>query len=129
MKEFENNAFFWQKIDTLIFSSQFEILYKKGETHAEYKSFSYPVDFGCLTEIKKEEGDKISVFKGSGSKMTCNAVVITADILKKELKANILIDCTEEEEKKILEFLNKTDLQKAVLIHRGTVIPSWGLTD
>ena len=38
MDNYENNAFFWQKIDTLVFSSKFVLSRKKGEQHPEYKN-------------------------------------------------------------------------------------------
>ncbi|MFV0480004.1 MAG: Inorganic pyrophosphatase [Anaerorhabdus sp.] len=128
MKEFENNAFFWQKVDTLIFSNHLELLYHKGDKHDQHPQLSYPVDYGSLRESQQSE-ESLYVFKGSQKASGCNAMVVTADILKKEIEVKLLLDCTEEEEKRILEFLNKTDLQKAVLMRRGDEIPEWALTD
>ncbi len=129
MKEFENNAFFWQKIDTLLFSSPLEIFHKKGESHPEYAHFIFPVDVGMLQETSSQKSDGIFAFKGTKESSGCNAVVVSVDILKKELEVKLLIDCTEEEEEEILKFLNQADLQKAILLQRGSEIPSWGLTD
>ena len=38
MKELENNAFFWQKLDTLMFSSDCTIDRPKGSTHFKYSN-------------------------------------------------------------------------------------------
>lgn len=50
MKELENNAFFWQKLDTLMFSSDCTIDRPKGSTHFKYSNLVYPVDYGFLSD-------------------------------------------------------------------------------
>ena len=40
-----------------------------------------------------------------------------------------LVGCSEEEINKILQFLNQTEFQKAILIRRGDDIPSWASSD
>ena len=37
--------------------------------------------------------------------------------------------CTEEEQMKVLEFLNQTAFQKTVLIRRGDETPQWAMDD
>ncbi|NLH62743.1 MAG: Inorganic pyrophosphatase, partial [Erysipelotrichaceae bacterium] len=71
----------------------------------------------------------ISVYAGSGDCNKVSALVIAADILAKELDVKILAGCNEDEEDAVLRFLNQTDYQKTVLIHRGNELPSWGFTD
>ncbi len=128
MREFENNAFFWQKIDTLVFSNQLEILRKRGENHPEYKNLVYPVDYGRLKDTQEEGSEGITVFKGTDTSGGI-AIVVAADILKKDLQVKLLINCSDEETEKILEFLNQTDLQKTVYMQRGDEIPTWGFSD
>ena len=70
----------------------------------------------------------IPCFKGSASK-DINAVIIQADILLKSIGVIMLVGCTDKEEEEILNFLNHTDYQKAVLLRRSDVVPSWGLSD
>ena len=57
------------------------------------------------------------------------SVVVSADILKKDCEVKLLIGCSEEEELEILEFLNQTEFQKAVLIRRGSEVPYWASND
>ena len=45
------------------------------------------------------------------------------------MKVKLLIGCSEEEELEILEFLNQTEFQKAVLIRRGSEVPYWASND
>lgn len=129
MTDFENNAFFWQKIDTLYLSNKLEILREKGMKHPDYSNLIYPVDYGRLKDTQAATSEGITVFKGSEKSSTVSALIIAADILKKDLQTKLILGCTPEEEEKVLRFLNHTDFQKTVLIRRGQEIPSWGLTD
>ncbi len=127
MEKYENNAFFWQKIDTLYSSATLEICHRKGESHPEYADMFYPVDYGRLKEANGERG--VCVYKGSQKHTAVKAIVVATDILKRELDVKLLIGCDEEEEDAVLRFLNQTDFQKTVLIRRGNDLPSWGFTD
>jgi len=127
MAQYENNAYFWQKLDTLYLSSGFTLARKKGERHPEFANLIYPVDYARLNDTNGlAEG--VSVYLGSRSHYTITGIIVAADILKKTLDIKILAGCTEEEEKAVLHFLNQTDFQKTVLIRRGREIPDWGET-
>lgn len=127
MEKFLNNALFWQKLDTIYFSSEVVIDKPKGYVHPLYANLIYPVDYGYLADtLSANEG--ICIYTGTAD-VGLQHIVITADILKKDVEIKMLVDCTESEVKEILFFLNQTDLQKAVLISRDNVIPSWGETE
>lgn len=123
-----NNAFFWQKIDTIFFSNKLVITKKKDEKHAVYKNLIYPVDYGTLDDTLPDNAG-ICVFKGSLKASAVDSVVIAADILKKDIEVKLLIGCTEDEELRILQFLNQTEFQKGILIRRGDDIPAWAITE
>lgn len=127
MSKYLNNALFWQKLDTLYLSNKITIDKPKGYVHPLYANLVYPVDYGYLQDTLAAENG-ISVYKGTAD-TGLQHVVISADILKKDVEVKLLIDCTDSEITKILFFLNQTDLQKAVLISRGNNIPTWGETD
>lgn len=127
MSKYLNNALFWQKLDTLYLSNKLVLDKPKGYVHPLYANLIYPVDYGYLKDTLAS-GDGIAVYKGSGDK-GLQHVVITADILKKDVEVKLIVDCKDEEISKILFFLNQTDLQKAVLISRDNNIPVWGETD
>lgn len=128
MAEFENNAYFWQKADTLYLSSKIEVIRRKGDPHPTYKNLKYPVDLGILLETGSE-GKEIEAFIGSNESYSVDCIIIGADILGKSIDAKLLLGCTPEEEYAVLDFMNKTDFQKTVLIRRGKDIPGWGVTD
>lgn len=128
MNQYENNAYFWQKLDTLFVSSNVSIERPAGTRHPLYSNLLYPVDYGYLLETG-DGGKNISLFKGSTSVTTIQTIVIVVDILKKELEVKVLISCNEEEELSILRFLNQTEFQKVILVRRGNEVPEWALDE
>ena len=129
MAQYENNAWFCQKFDSLCLSSGFCLTRKKGDVHPVFANLIYPTDYGYVKDTNSVSGNGVSVYAGSLSRNTITALVVAEDILAKELDVKILIGCTNEEVEDVLRFLNQTDYQKTVLIRRGKDIPSWGMTD
>ena len=129
MQELENNALFWQKVDTLILSSTIEFSYPKGSAHPQYPAMIYPVDYGYLTDTTSADSDPIHLYRGSINSARVNAIVVSCDILKKDCVAKLLVGCTEEEMSLIMRFMNQTEFQKTILVRRGTGVPAWASED
>ena len=129
MNNLENNAYFWQKIDTLYFSNRLVIAREKGSAHPMYHNLIYPVDYGYLEDTQIEQSEGIAVYKGSGSDYMVTTLVVAADILKKEIDVKLLVGCSPAEEEDILRFLNQTDFQKSVLVRRSSDIPNWAISE
>ena len=129
MEQLENNAYFWQKMDTLLLSSTCKIDHPQGSSHPVYANLIYPVDYGFLQDTVGTDTQPIHVFKGKKSAQNVGAIVISADILKKDCEVKLLVGCDEEEKIKILEFLNQTQFQKAILVQRGNQTPNWANND
>lgn len=128
MKEFENNAYFWQKVDTLYSSGDFKLTNEKGSVHKNYPSLKYPCDFGYVKTLNSDSDMPMEVFKSDGGKKV-DAIALCADILNKRFEVKALVGLSDEEQEAVLHFLNCTDYQKSVLIKRGKVIPAWGETE
>ena len=129
MNNFENNAYFWQKLDTLFFSNKLVIIREKGTSHPKYHNLVYPVAYGYLEDTEKKDSEGIAVYRGSASASMVQTLVIAADILKKDIDVKILVGCSPEEEEEILRFLNQTDFQKSILVRRANYIPAWAVTE
>jgi inorganic pyrophosphatase len=129
MNQLENNVFFWQKIDSLYLSSTVVITKEIGSTHANYTNLVYPVRYGYLADTLSQDDQGISIYKGSQSAHTVNAILVAADILKKDIEVKLLVGCTDDEEAKILRFVNQTEYQKTILVRRGNTIPDWSNPD
>lgn len=127
MKQFENNAYFWQKVDTLLLSSSINVKCKKGTSHIKYPTMNYPLDFGYIGEDKNSDGS-ISFYLGSKSD-ECDTMIVAVDILSKEIDVKLLIGCSEQEEDEVIRFLNHTDFQKTIIVRRGDDIPAWSISD
>ena len=128
MKEFENNAYFWQKVDTLYSSGDFKITNKKGSIHKNYPSLKYPCDFGYVKTLNSDSDIPMEVFKSTSGKKV-DAIALCADILNKRFEVKALVGLNDEEQEAVLHFLNCTDYQKSVFIKRGKIIPAWGETE
>jgi inorganic pyrophosphatase len=129
MAHLENNAFFWQKLDTLYFSSSVVITQPAGSSHPTYINLVYPVDYGFLNDTLSQDDSGIAVYKGSLSDNQVNTIIVAADILKKDIEVKLLVGCSIGEEDAILRFVNQTDFQKTILIRRGNDVPSWGFSE
>lgn len=127
MSKYLNNALFWQKLDTIYLASEIIIDKPKGFVHPLYANLIYPVDYGYLNDTLAIDNG-ISVYKGTANN-GLQSLLISADILKRDVEVKLLVDCSENEVNEILFFLNQTDLQKSVLISRGNDIPVWGESD
>lgn len=122
MGQIENNAYFWQKLDSLYFSSSIVIDRPKNSVHPRFEDMIYPVDYGYLTETMSSDGSEIDVFIGSNSVKKINSIAVSTDILKRDCEVKLLIGCTDEEEQEIMHMLNVTENQKAILIRRSSDI-------
>lgn len=125
MREFENNALFWQKLDTIFLSSTLTIERPKDSSHPKFKNLIYPVDYGSLGDTIGNDNAPIDVFCGEMKNKIVQAIIVSADILKRDCKVKIVLGCSEEEIRSILLFLNQTESQKAVLLRRGNEVPEW----
>ena len=85
MKEFENNAYFWQKVDTLYSSGDFKLTYKKGTAHKSYPSLKYPCDFGYVKTLSSDLETPMEVYKSTNGKKV-DAIALCADILNSQRK-------------------------------------------
>lgn len=128
MKDLENNAYFWQKIDSLYLSGDFKVLYKKGTKHPNFPNLVFPADYGMIETLSSNNKETIRFYRGNKSK-EIDAVVISANILEREIRAVVLVGLSEKEEQAVLTMMNQTEYQKAVLIRRGQEVPSWATSE
>ena len=91
MKEFENNALFWQKVDSLFLSGTKTLMKKKGEHHDTYNNLVYPVDYSRIVDMKSPSAHGVAVYMGSGNRNSVTGLIVAADILEK-LGVNLMLD-------------------------------------
>ncbi len=115
--EQEHNEDFWVLIDKLASESKIIIDRPKGSRHPKYPHFVYPVDYGYLENTSSMDGNGIDVWKGRSGEHI-DAIVCTADLLKRDSEMKILIGCDEEEKALILQTHNTSEYMKALLVRR-----------
>ena len=109
---------FWNTLDVLLAVSQLVVDRPKGSKHPRF-DFFYPMDYGYLEDTTSMDGGGIDFWRGSLTASQCDAIVCTVDLLKKDSEIKLLIGCTENEKKIIMDFHNDSKNMKGILIRRG----------
>lgn len=112
------NNDFWNLLDRLIESSEIVIDRPKGTAHPKYHDCIYRVDYGYLKDTSSMDGAGIDVWLGTKGDRKLDAIICTADLLKKDSEIKLLIGCTEEEKSIIYEMHNESEYMKGVMIQR-----------
>jgi inorganic pyrophosphatase len=113
------NEKFWETVDSLVNSSKVVIDRPKGTRHPRFPSITYPVDYGYLENTTSPDGGGIDVWRGTDAAGKIDAIICTIDLMKKDSEIKLLIGCTPDERKMILEFHNESEYMKGILIERG----------
>jgi inorganic pyrophosphatase len=109
---------FWEAFDKLVAGSRLVIDRPKGTHHPRYSEMVYPVDYGYLENTTSMDGHGIDVWRGTSPTKTIDAVVVTVDLLKRDSEIKILIGCTPEEKKLVMNFHNISELMRGLLVER-----------
>ncbi len=106
---------FWDYLQTLVETSRIVLDRPKGSQHPRFPQYIYPVNYGYLQGTTTLDGGGVDIFVGTlGSKMVVG-VLCTVDLYKKDTELKILYDCTENEIKSILDFLNHKQMRSVPL--------------
>jgi inorganic pyrophosphatase len=108
----------WEAIDTLVSSSKLVTDRPTGAHHPRFPEIVYPVDYGYLKGTSSMDGHGIDVWHGTDPSGMIDAIVVTVDLMKKDSEIKILIGCTAEEKRIIMEFHNQGELMKSLLLER-----------
>ncbi len=119
--EITNYAQFWFKLDQLVAASNLKIDRPKGTSHPRYPSFIYPLDYGYLEDTRSGDKADIDVWIGSLSSKTVTALICSVDLEKRDTEIKILLGCTSQESRAILNIHN-TGSQSAILLVRDEVV-------
>lgn len=108
---------FWTHLDQLVTNSRIVIDRPKGSAHPRYPAMIYPVDYGYLDGTTAADGSGIDIWVGSTDAVHPDAIVCTVDLLKRDAEIKILLGCSDDEQRIVVDFLN-TDAMRALLIRR-----------
>ncbi len=110
---------FWATLDTLIRSADLVIDRPKGSAHPRYPSLVYPLDYGYLKGTTSGDGHELDAWRGSRAQASLDAVVCSVDLYKKDVEVKLLLGCTRDERKIILDFHNNSETMAAILVMRS----------
>jgi inorganic pyrophosphatase len=111
---------FWSALDKLASESKTAIGRPKGSHHPKCPHLEYPVypvDYGCLVNASSMDGGGIGVWRGTNGNIA-DAIICTADLMKRDSEIKILIGCDEDEKRLVLETHNNSAHMKGLLIRR-----------
>ena len=77
----------------------------------------HPVDYGYLENTSSMDGGGIDVWKGTDGD-SIGAIICTVDLWKRDSEIKILIGCSEDEKRLVLEADNNSEFMKGILIRR-----------
>jgi inorganic pyrophosphatase len=103
---------FWQHLDQLVATSNLKIDRPKGSAHPRYPDLIYPHDYGYLENTQSGDGDGIDVWLGSLPEKIVTALICTVDMGKRDAEVKILLGCTPQEAREILETHNSGPSQE-----------------
>ena len=109
---------FWKGVESLAQESEIVIDRPKGSHHPRYPEIVYPVDYGYLKNTTAMDGGGIDVWRGTDTTGKIDAIVCTVDLRKKDSEIKILIGCSPTEKALIMDFHNRSEWMKAILIER-----------
>ena len=109
---------FWNALDSLVCDSEIVIDRPKGSHHPRYPELVYPVDYGYLKNTTAMDGGGIDVWRGTDTAGKIDAIICIVDLHKKDSEIKILIVCKAAEKALIMQFHNRGELMKAILIER-----------
>lgn len=108
-------------LERLVGESELVIDRSRGSTHPRYPNIIYGTDCGYLSNASSMDGGGIDVWRGSGEDKRISGVIVTVDLLKRDSEIEILIDRTEEEISRIVDFHNNSDFMKGLLLRNDCV--------
>lgn len=114
------SAAFWLYLEKLIQRSSIIIDRPKGTAHPKFSDLIYPLDYGYLRDTVSTDGAGLDVWVGERGEKVPTAIVCTVDLRKNDLEIKILLGCSEDDIKKIMEFHNSGSM-RGILIHKSAV--------
>jgi inorganic pyrophosphatase len=109
---------FWETLDALINSTTIIIDRPKGSAHPRYPDLIYPADYGYLEDTHSIDGGGVDAWRGSQEEPILGAIIVTVDLLKRDVEIKLLVGCTHDEKDRILRFHNDSSYIKGILIPR-----------
>ena len=109
---------FWAALDKLVETSEIVIDRPKNTPHPRFTQYIYPLDYGYLEGTTSMDGEGVDLWRGSLPELKLTAILCTVDLIQRDSEIKLLLGCTEEEIRTILDFHNQHELMRGMLVRR-----------
>jgi inorganic pyrophosphatase len=109
---------FWRLAERLAAESDVVVDRPRGSAHPRYPDALYPLDYGFLQGTTGGDGHGVDVWIGSLPEGALTFVIVTVDLVKRDIEVKLLLGCTEEEAKRALAW-HQSASQAAILVERA----------
>lgn len=99
-------ASFWTSLDYLVATSDLFIDRPKATRYPALPDLIYPLDYGYLAGTTAGDGDGIDVWRGTAVGAGLVGILCTVDKWKRDAELKLLLECSEQDITRILQFLN-----------------------
>jgi len=104
---FEQENLYWAEMAHLATTIKITLDRPKGQPHPKWPGLIYPLDYGYLENTSAADGEGIDVWLGSLTTRTLTGILCTFDINKRDAEVKLLLGCSDEDIKVILNFNTK----------------------
>ncbi|MBN1249175.1 MAG: inorganic pyrophosphatase [Anaerolineae bacterium] len=106
---------FWKRLAALVRTTTIEIDRPRGTHHPRYPTAIYPLDYGYLFGTAGGDGAAVDVWIGSNPSRGITGIVCTIDSDLRDAEIKVLLGCTPDEMRTVLDFHNQGS-QSALLL-------------
>ncbi len=112
-----NKEDFWHGLDELVATCELIIDRPKGSAHPRFPAFRYPFDYGFLEGTRSGDEGGLDAWVGGLPGKLVTGIICSVDIAKRDSEIKLLVGCTHQEARIILETHNR-GAQAAILVER-----------
>lgn len=112
------NPAFRTLLDELVAKSEVVIDRPRGIAHPRFPEYIYPLDYGFLEGTASGDEQGIDVWLGNSDVKHPDAVLVSADLQKRDAELKLLLGCTLSEQQAIVTLLNSYPSFQCLLVPR-----------
>ena len=113
----QEEARFWNGLDSLVHVGRIEIDRPKGSCRPMYPDLMYPCDYGHVVGSLSSDGAELDVWIGSACTQIVCGFIVTVDRVKADSEVKVLLGCSHLECDAILAIHNRGQ-QSGIIILR-----------
>jgi inorganic pyrophosphatase len=116
---------FWEALQELVDTHPVKIDRPRGSQHPRYPNFVYPLDYGYLEETISADGGGVDAWLGTRCQgeskrvLELTGLLFTVDLLKQDIEAKLLLNCTLAEMQAALQASNTASMSAILMLREA----------